>query len=218
MFRFIRVRIGMTRSFHLIHLFSFLLIQSTLLREERLPDPEPYIPTLEISIHAPARGATSRLLSLQASSHVFQSTLLREERLFLVTLLLIQITFQSTLLREERQMSCTAAVRPFPISIHAPARGATNSVYISNLYPLDFNPRSCERSDLVSRPDWIIDPISIHAPARGATFLMFSPLMRRNISIHAPARGATSLFCVGSGCIIISIHAPARGATKRGSR
>ncbi len=90
-------------------------------------------------------------------------------------------------------MSCTAAVRPFPISIHAPARGATNSVYISNLYPLDFNPRSCERSDLVSRPDWIIDPISIHAPARGATDIAESLGVTVEISIHAPARGATRI-------------------------
>ena len=56
------------------------------------------------------------------------------------------------------------------ISIHAPARGATNHF------------QTCRRQ--IS--------ISIHAPARGATqtLSLFTHLL--HISIHAPARGATS--------------------------
>ena len=77
------------------------------------------------------------------------------------------------------------------ISIHAPARGATDGM-------------TQLTADVV---------ISIHAPARGAT-----PLKKRSessilISIHAPARGATCGQKVDWSSDKISIHAPARGAT-----
>ena len=98
------------------------------------------------------------------------------------------------------------------ISIHAPARGATTPCIFLSLLQL----------------------ISIHAPARGAT--VYSPCFVRpkfqstlprgerprfsavvginfNISIHAPARGATFYGWKHWGLLFISIHAPARGAT-----
>ena len=104
------------------------------------------------------------------------------------------------------------------ISIHAPARGATEAVF--------------EAIEKIR--------ISIHAPARGATQL--SPTPRRNIeafqsthprgvrryinseaerytriSIHAPARGATEVKNRIFENYDISIHAPARGATVKES-
>ena len=80
-----------------------------------------------------------------------------------------------------------------PISIHAPARGATIT---------QDNPS-------------IARYISIHAPARGATVLSLYFLFRIYlISIHAPARGATKTRYVMEKYGYISIHAPARGATK----
>ena len=57
------------------------------------------------------------------------------------------------------------------ISIHAPARGAT-----------DF-----DKGYLLGMG------ISIHAPARGATLLRLQQWRQMVISIHAPARGATSI-------------------------
>ena len=80
------------------------------------------------------------------------------------------------------------------ISIHAPARGATvseltalnkNDVFQSTLprgerqascgnfalSNIDFNPRSCEGSDVVIDGIAKVHFISIHAPARGATSL-----------------------------------------------
>ena len=57
------------------------------------------------------------------------------------------------------------------ISIHAPARGATQYVKRSFYHFI----------------------ISIHAPARGATSLVVSGISCGIISIHAPARGATAL-------------------------
>ena len=101
------------------------------------------------------------------------------------------------------------------ISIHAPARGATET---------DEN-------------GFMNIPISIHAPARGATLQQFLALRRRCISIHAPARGATTGLLAGINHTRnfnprsrkgsdgkyteelpdteISIHAPARGATQK---
>ena len=57
------------------------VFQSTLLREERLADEEQRVVGLAVSIHAPARGATSQVLRPTSPTEGFQSTLLREERL-----------------------------------------------------------------------------------------------------------------------------------------
>ena len=79
----------------------------------------------------------------------------------------------------------------FSISIHAPARGATEEFSIQeNEYD-----------------------ISIHAPARGATDFGKAWRTVRAISIHAPARGATATGQLVHRSSVISIHAPARGAT-----
>ena len=66
--------------------------------------------------------------------------------------------------REERE-----SIGHTCISIHAPAKGATDyKQLIKNM----------------------ID-ISIHAPAKGATCLLLEAAGRACISIHAPAKGAT---------------------------
>ena len=77
------------------------------------------------------------------------------------------------------------------ISIHAPAKGATNRAV-----------------DMCRN---II--ISIHAPAKGATVPHLSEHYRIAISIHAPAKGATQYNTREMSRLIISIHAPAKGAT-----
>ena len=61
--------------------------------------------------------------------------------------------------------------------------------------------------------------ISIHAPPRGATTSPDTTTGRDNhISIHAPPRGATSETGRYQAGEIISIHAPPRGATRRALR
>ena len=104
-------------------------------------------------------------------------------------------------------------MRTFPVSTHAPARGATSR---SKKFP------RC--SD-----------VSTHAPARGATLrrngeggiTMFQPthphgvrlravnnaLEQVIVSTHAPARGATHIGWLFEGTWVVSTHAPARGAT-----
>ena len=123
-----------------------------------------------ISIHAPARGATNKVL--YRSKHEAIS---------------IHAPARGATERKWR----TSIM--YKISIHAPARGATNLQIIWGLKLFYFNPRSREGSDF-------IDPvgvsfaigISIHAPARGATLFWLMVTQTQDcISIHAPARGAT---------------------------
>ena len=98
-----------------------------------------------ISIHAPTRGATNNG-RLCGAFYVFQSTLPREERREAYIGMPIVMQFQSTLPREER-----------PISLNV-------SWYFKN-----FNPRSHERSDITIYISSKRISISIHAPTRGAT-------------------------------------------------
>ena len=147
-----------------------------------------------ISIHAPTRGATKVLQKLLVYLIVFQSTLPREERLVVHEIM----------------------AHTFVISIHAPTRGATSPDIQCLKVPIDFNPRSHERSDpgdfLHHRILHNFNPrshersdsyayqkdipkiISIHAPTRGATINRWSFARTADISIHAPTRGATFLW------------------------
>ena len=168
-----------------------------------------------ISIHAPARGATEflkdnqwictefqstlprgerrgRRIRVCDQLHRFQSTLPRGERLNRLVSSFARLAFQSTLPRGERPGVVDWMISTFPISIHAPARGATVRAY----------------------PNGEIIGISIHAPARGATDHLRQLREMLPISIHAPARGATRAECCRlDHWLDISIHAPARGAT-----
>ena len=78
-----------------------------------------------------------------------------------------------------------------PISIHAPAKGATSPCPVQAAGRLNFNPRSREGSDAADDHGHSDRAISIHAPAKGATAACCISLVARVISIHAPAKGAT---------------------------
>ncbi len=83
-------------------------------------------------------------------------------------------------------------VKSLPVSIHAPARGAT----------------------IREAPTAAVLRVSIHAPARGATRTVRKMPGLSRVSIHAPARGATGHDQYGRDRRAVSIHAPARGATR----
>ena len=80
-----------------------------------------------ISIHAPARGATTANIVTLGDFIEFQSTLPRGERHAERIILLMFHVFQSTLPRGERPVIVVLFVYVCNISIHAPARGATTS-------------------------------------------------------------------------------------------
>ena len=168
----------------------------------------------DISIHAPARGATPNCGTTCVSGR-FQSTLPRGERPASFAFC-SSTRFQSTLPRGERPDAADAVT--WSIS--------------------HFNPRSREGSDFRGfvlrrgnpgfqstlprgeRLNYAMTNangnfISIHAPARGATQSSLTLNSRHIISIHAPARGATTYAVQNRPETMISIHAPARGATLR---
>ena len=195
----------------------------------------------DVSIHAPARGATS-------AGH---------------GRCLGQSTFQSTLPRGERRQAAQDPVAACDVSIHAPARGATCAP-ISERVQADgsFNPRSRAGSDLMRSctspwPIGCFNPRSRagsdvrsmrHVMRIGTSFnprsragsdgcaawtspiavsrfnprsragsdlrIAVHPMPRSPVSIHAPARGATRYRPGACSCRSrVSIHAPARGAT-----
>ena len=100
--------------------------------------------------------------------------------------------FQSTLPRGERQGAGNTGEYYIKISIHAPARGATESrVILQQGYTVFQStlPRGERRVADSNKVE--VKQISIHAPARGATKNYLVTVNRFYISIHAPARGAT---------------------------
>ena len=148
------------------------------------------------------------------------------------------LEFQSTLPRGERLRRLIPYYMDKRISIHAPARGATNICTVNLANGSNFNPRSREGSD-APIPTQCHPPSHFNPRSREGSDIFgkyichmpgnFNPRSREGsdintepgrslsymISIHAPARGATfpfsQLYIVDS----ISIHAPARGATWR---
>ena len=159
-------------------------------RVEGDPDVGPCRVHQQVSIHAPAWGATRRAGSSRFVSVRFQSTPPRGGRRCFC-----------------RRSCCWWRFNPRPrvggdkrwilprhtikVSIHAPAWGAT-------------------RYGRVSR---CIVNVSIHAPAWGATVQGQVRHHSAGVSIHAPAWGATPGLVGHLLRVSVSIHAPAWGAT-----
>ena len=169
---------------------------------------------MNVSIHAPARGATSATLRSTVASMVS-----------------IHAPARGATIRMDKRNRLAV------VSIHAPARGATPFAFYRACTVEKFQstpPRGGRRSVLLMKP--IAASVSIHAPARGATQLRSVLLAWHRVSIHAPARGATPAQMPGTPCVggfnprpraggdppgqrqrlrtpAVSIHAPARGAT-----
>ena len=188
--------------------------QSTLPRRERLKTVYLDRWCNRISIHAPAKGATRAGVgwwfacvyfnprSREGSDHIsvlcsdslfrFQSTLPRRERPVRPFTPLSAHTFQSTLPRRERHGSPGPHRDEKNISIHAPAKGATQGYLTWQPSAEHFNPRSREGSDrgapLTRRTRWHFNPRS--REGSDISELHFPRNLLR-ISIHAPAKGAT---------------------------
>ena len=103
---------------------EMLKFQSTPLREGRLLHFCHCLHIGNVSIHAPARGATSGSLTLRKANR-FQSTPLREGRHVLSSTLNLECRFQSTPLREGRHYK--------------------QQMEVVNQ---SFNPRPCARGDI----------------------------------------------------------------------
>ena len=124
----------------------------------------------------------------------FQSTHPRRVRLRFSAAIGNVSEFQSTHPRRVRRclhqpFSCTS-----PISIHAPAKGATKSLDYINGAPYNFNPRTREGCDHVfcqkTAPNFYFNPRT----REGCDRFLRVNLTDNLISIHAPAKGATQDF------------------------
>ena len=99
----------------------------------------------------------------------FQSTLPRRERRIDRTLNCVRLCYFNPRSREGSDYFFSASSTFCVISIHAPAKGATE----------------------VTPSIATLIAISIHAPAKGATVFLHPLFHQLLISIHAPAKGAT---------------------------
>ena len=143
-----------------------------------------------ISIHAPARGATRHppdgfrnphfnprtrtrcdtVIQRELAAIEFQSTHPHEVRLLATSARSTPLLFQSTHPHEVRLLA-NCSLYSSEISIHAPARGATSFTTVTSSPKQRFQSthphevRRCSRCNGMGR----VYNISIHAPARGAT-------------------------------------------------
>ena len=189
-----------------------------------------------ISIHAPAKGATSGRNRRRHRGPKFQSTLPRRERRRASCPSPRRSRYFNPRSREGSDaagLHTAAPVRHFNprsregsdvpqdlhllsalcISIHAPAKGATWQAVRSRRVS-HFNPRSREGSDERPAQLWArlrhFNPRSREGSDRIAEPGTYDVA---SISIHAPAKGATDNNRPRNACGFISIHAPAKGAT-----
>jgi len=121
-----------------------------------------------VSIHAPARGATTASSCITVLCRPFQSTRPCGARPSVHARRAASRSFNPRA-RAGRDPESGIGNSRTGVSIHAPARGATRS----------------------SPPCRARRVVSIHAPARGATRHRGGGVMSTSVSIHAPARGAT---------------------------
>ena len=145
----------------------------------------------QVSIHAPARGATSYSITTPGNEVCFNPRA-RTGR--------------------DSSLRLTAAWRR---SFNPRARtGRDISLMTTPRPPACFNPRARTGRDLRRGAVCSVHGIvSIHAPARGATEYILYGVDDIRVSIHAPARGATVQDEDLQLERVVSIHAPARGAT-----
>ena len=148
----------------------------------------------EVSIHAPAWGATT-VANDSPFRLMFQSTHPRGVRRPSFPRLrpLVQCFNPRTRVGCDNQLREAFALQRF-VSIHAPAWGATIDAFIPSGPPVMFqstHPRGVRRR--CAGRGRRLDAVSIHAPAWGATFPLPPSSGASSVSIHAPAWGATLL-------------------------
>ena len=146
-----------------------IMFQSTHPRRVRLEVVREVVREVQVSIHAPAKGATY-VVGRTFVAFMFQSTHPRRVRRGHRHAVLAGAVFQSTHPRRVRPGSARRGRGSTTVSIHAPAKGATTSWSTSATWQRGFNPRTREGCDGAFRvPNMSLTCVSIHAPAKGAT-------------------------------------------------
>ena len=170
-------------------------------------------PPMAVSIHAPARGATATAATTSSICISFNPRPRAGGDFFNYFFFVFCLSFNPrpraggddihTPIR-----GCSA------VSIHAPARGATQRYYQARRSAPGFNPRPRAGGDSPANRRLLAYCRFQSTPPRGGRPLVLSGCASGDlVSIHAPARGATCEAGVRRVQQNVSIHAPARGAT-----
>ncbi len=105
--------------------------------------------------------------------------------------------FQSTLPRGERLDGRHTSLEARPVSIHAPARGATPiATYIIARRQMFQSTLPRGERPTVMRPASCVDRVSIHAPARGAT-RRSRPILDAECSFNPRSRAGSDWHAIG---------------------
>ena len=191
--------------------------------------------TPSISIHAPTRGATCVLHTMNNHPFYFNPRSYKrsdylQKSLYAINPISIHAPTRGATINRLNWKTLKKL-----ISIHAPTRGATMIIQVvafeQNFNPrsykrsdcmaqditkslLNFNPRSYKRSDrrVIWPSSWILRNFNPRSYKRSDTSARCPPLVRCNFNPRSYKR--SDLPClIFMRSIIISIHAPTRGAT-----
>ncbi len=144
-----------------------------------------------VSIHAPARGATPIWVARSSTRSSFNPRARTGRDFTGLQLPASKSRFQSTRPHGARPELVYSSWDRAEVSIHAPARGATDG----------------------ARGGRGAGPVSIHAPARGATDLVAQMEGQGQFQSTRPHGARLLAAAVRDVVADVSIHAPARGAT-----
>ena len=125
--------------------------QSTLPRRERLRSVLELFLSHMISIHAPAKGATSSLPQKTRGNKISIHAPAKGATAFKFCFQAIPIISIHAPAKGATKINSDLLPDKLMISIHAPAKGATHISGDCRTYPDDFNPRSREGSDVLIR-------------------------------------------------------------------
>jgi len=170
--------------------------------------------TAQVSIHAPARGATSDLFTLCADCEVSIHAPARGATAPAMRIVTGPVKFQSTPLHEGRR-GMTRAAGPITVFQSTPLHEGRPPVETAGPAQVGcFNPRPCTRGDFCGSAFSSGGRGFNPRPCTRGDLRRLVSRQHREVSIHAPARGATFVPFHGILAVQVSIHAPARGATR----
>ena len=164
-----------------------LRFQSTLPRRERQHPPFCKSKRGSISIHAPAKGATIFKIIKNTDCFYFNPRSREGSDRGRQRLSIKLYNFNPRSREGSDDLICAIVARFTLISIHAPAKGATNSKFFH----------------------FIIEIFQSTLPRRERRFSMLPLSNKKEISIHAPAKGATAfinIFSLAVRLFFISSH------------
>ena len=189
------------------------MFQSTLPRGERPSHSPLKRQVIQVSIHAPAWGATPiRPPMIPVSSRFNPRSRVGSDRVNKFACYGTSRFNPRSRVGSDIDDNITAAI--LVVSIHAPAWGATWHIF--PIHSIDDVSIHAPAWGATGDENWTcgFESVSIHAPAWGATILQRNTRGGFIVSIHAPAWGATFLARLYSFVQLVSIHAPAWGATE----